>query len=238
MKAVVLAAGKGTRLNPITANVPKPMLSVGSRPVIDWTLAMVAHCGVREVFVNLHHCAEVLMEFCGDGRRWGVRITYAFEPKLLGTAGAVRSLAPQLGGESPFLVVYGDNFYECDISGLAAFHKNHGGIATLALFKKEDVAGAGIVQIDGSGRVVRFVEKPSASQMFSDLVNGGVYILSPEVLCHIPAAVPCDFGHDAFPSLLAAGHAIYGCVMEGAVWPIDTPPLYRTLRERVGDGPI
>jgi NDP-sugar pyrophosphorylase family protein len=237
MKAVVLAAGKGTRLSPVTANVPKPMLTVGGRPVIDWTLEIVARSGVQEVFMNLHHCAEVLTEFCGDGRRWGVRITYAFEPKLLGTAGAVRNFAPLLGSESPFFVVYGDNFLECDISGLAAYHEDHGGIATLALFHKEDVTGAGIVQIDEGGRIARFVEKPSPSEMFSHLVNGGVYVLSPEVLGQIPATVPYDFGHDVFPSLLAAGHALYGRVMDGAVWPIDTPQLYRKLCERAGDRP-
>jgi len=238
VKAVVLAAGRGTRLSTMTTSLPKPMLTVGGRPVIDRVLEMIAQSGVREVFMNLHHCPEVLRNFCGDGGRWGLRITYAFEPELLGTAGAVRNFAPQLGFDSPIFVVYGDNFLECDLAGLWNFHKNHGGIATIALFEKDDVTGAGIVQVDERARIVRFAEKPPLSKVFSRLVNGGVYVLSPNALRLIPAALPCDFGHDVFPALLDAGHTLYGCVMDGAVWPIDTPMLYQTLRERMGDGPI
>lgn len=238
MKAVVLAAGKGTRLSSITNGFPKPMLTVGGRPVIDRVLEMVAQSGVREVFLNLHHCADMLTDFCGDGGRWGLRITYAFEPTLLGTAGTVRSFAPQLGRESPFLVVYGDNYLECELSGLSEFHTKHGGIASIGLFEKEDVTDAGIVQLDANGRILRFAEKPFPLQVFSRLVNGGVYVFSPDILPLIPEAIPCDFGYDVFPSLLAAGHVLYGCVMDGAVWPIDTPPLYQKLRDRLGDGPI
>ena len=236
MKAVVLAAGKGTRLSSITTSVPKPMLTVGDRPLIDRLLEMVARSGVRDVIMNLHHCADVLRNFCGDGGRWGLRITYALEPTLLGTAGTVRNLAPELSGESPFFVVYGDNYLDCDLSGLWEFHAEHRGIASIALFEKDDVTGAGVVQLGENGQIVRFVEKPAPSQVFSRLVSGGVYVLSPDILPLIPTAVPCDFGFDVFPTLLAAGRALYGRVMEGAVWPIDTPPLYQRLRERLGDG--
>lgn len=238
MKAVVLAAGKGTRLNSITTTIPKPMLAVGGRPVIDRVLEMVAESGVREVLMNLHHCAEVLADFCGDGARWGLHITYAFEPKLLGTAGAVRNFASYLAGGAPFFVVYGDNFFECKLSELFEFHAAHGGIGAIALFGKEDVTGSGIAEVGDDGRILRFAEKPLPSQVFSKLVNGGVYVFSPEILSLIPRAIPCDFGHDVFPALLSAGHQLFGQVMDGAVWPIDTPPLYRKLRERMGDGPI
>ena len=145
--------------------------------------------------------------------------------------------APELGEESPFFVVYGDNYLDCDLSRLWEFHAKHEGIASIALFEKEDVTGAGVVQLDENGRVVRFVEKPAPSQVFSRLVSGGVYVLSPEILPLIPDVVPCDFGFDVFPTLLAAGRVLFGHVMEGAVWPIDTPPLYQRLRERLGDGP-
>ncbi len=237
MKAVVLAAGKGTRLSSLTRNVPKPMLVVGGRPVIDRTLEMVAQSGVREVFMNLHHCAEVLTDYCKDGARWGVKLTYAFEPTLLGTAGAVKKFGPLLGSGAPFFVVYGDNYLECELSRLSEFHKAHRGIATLALFEKEDVTGSGVVQLAENGRIMRFVEKPPARQDVGRLVNGGVYVLSPDVLRLIPEATPCDFAFDVFPSLIAAGYALYGRVMEGAVWAIDTPQLYERLRERLGDGP-
>ena len=236
MKAVVLAAGRGTRLSAVTTTIPKPMLPVGGRPVIDRVLEMVANSGVGEVFMNLHHCAEVLTDYCGNGARWGIKLTYAFEPTLLGTAGAVKNFGPQLDGESSFFVVYGDNYLECDLSHLSEFHAKHGGAATLALFEKDNVAGSGIVQLDENGRILRFVEKPPPSQVFSRLVNGGVFVLSRDVLGVIPDTIPCDFSYDVFPSLMAAGQKLYGRVMEGGVWGIDTPLLYEQLRERLRDG--
>ncbi len=236
MKAVVLAAGKGTRLGSATAMLPKPLLPVRGRPVIGLVLDLLARNGVGEVFMNLHHHPDALRDYCGDGGRWGLRITYAVERELLGTAGTVRNFARYLA-ESSFFVVYGDNYFECDLAALQEFHAQRKGVATIALFEKEDVTGSGIVQVDAEGRVLRFVEKPPPSETFSRLVNGGLYVLSPAILPLIPDRVPCDFGYHVFPALLASGHRIYGRVMEGGVWPIDTPDLYRKLRQRMGDEP-
>jgi NDP-sugar pyrophosphorylase family protein len=234
VKAVVLAAGSGRRLGPLSAAVPKPMLAVGGRPVIAHLLAFLARAGVRDVFVNLHHRPEVLRSYCQDGARWGVRITYAVEARLQGTAGALRSFARWLG-DAPFFVAYGDNYFECDAAPLRAFHEQRRGLATIALFPKDDVTGSGVVELAADGRVVRFVEKPRPSETTSRLVNGGLYVLSPAVLPLIPETGPCDFGYDVFPALLAAGKPVYGRVLDGAVWPIDTPELYQTLRRRLGD---
>ncbi len=233
MNAVVLAAGKGSRLASLTAAVPKPMLAVGGRPVIGHLLALLARTGVREVFMNLHHRPDVLRDYCGDGVRWGLRIHYAVEAELLGTAGALRSFARRLDG--PFFVAYGDNFFECDPAPLWAFHEARRPLATIALFPKDDVTGSGVVQLDAEGRVRRFVEKPAPAEAYGRLVNGGLYVLSPAVLPLLPDKVPCDFGYDVFPALVASGHPVYGRVLDGAVWPIDTPELYRTLRARMGD---
>ncbi len=234
MKAVVLAAGKGSRLAPFTATVPKPMLVVGGRPVIGHLLDVLARNGVRDVLINLHHHPDVLRGYCEDGSRWGVRITYAVEPELLGTAGALRNFARWLG-DGPFFVAYGDNYFECDLAPLRRFHDEHQALATIALFPKDDVTGSGVVQLDASGRVVRFVEKPHPSEAFGHLVNGGLYVVSPAILPLLPAKVPCDFGYDVFPALVGSGKPVYGRVLEGAVWPIDTPELYHRLRTRMGD---
>lgn len=236
MKAVVLAAGKGTRLASLTATAPKPMLPVKGRPVIGHVLDLLVRSGVREVFMNLYHLPQVIMEYCGSGSQWGLKITYALERELLGTAGAVRNFGRHLE-QSAFFVVYGDNYLECDIGALWKFHEEKRGLATIALFEKEDVTGSGVVQLNGGGRVLRFVEKPVPSEAFGSLVNGGLYVLSPAILPLIPDDVPCDFGYHVFPSLLASGHPIYGRVMDGAVWPIDTPDLYRRLQDRMDDGP-
>ena len=237
MKAVVLAAGKGTRLDSLVANVPKPMLAVGGRPIIDRNLSLLAESGVRDVFMNLHHCADALTAYCGTGERWGLTITYAFESQLLGTAGAVKNFGPHLA-DAPFFVGYGDNYYlDCEVSALWKFHEAHDAIATIALFEKDDVTGSGVVQVDADGRVVRFVEKPHTPEGLGRLVNGGLYVLSPAILPLIPDTVPCDFGYDVFPALLAGDHPVFGMVMKGAVWAIDTPELYAGLRARMGDAP-
>lgn len=230
MKAVVLAAGKGARLAPLTETIPKPMLLVQGRPVIDNNLARLARSGIREIYMNLHHRPGVLQEYCGDGSRWGLKITYAVETELLGTAGAVRNFSEHLGN-SPFFVVYGDNYLETDPTELWTFHHERRALATIGLCEKADVTGSGIVQLDTEGRIVRFVEKPRPSEVFSHLVNGGLYVCSQAIASMIPNTVPCDFSYHVFPALLASGHRMYGRVMAGRVWGIDTPELYRELCE-------
>lgn len=233
MKTVILAAGKGTRLKSLTEQIPKPMLPVGGKPVIGHLLEQLAGSGVREVFINLHHRSEVLKSYCGDGSMWGLRIGYAFEPELLGTAGAVKNFGEYLT-EAPFFVVYGDNYFECDFSGLWKFHGEREAMATIGLFEKDDVSGSGVVEVDERGYVSRFVEKPSSDMVFSNLINGGLYVLSPEILSFIPEGEFCDFGYDVFPAVLAEGHPICGHIIKGGVWGIDTLERYRDLQDRVG----
>ncbi|MBI4634983.1 MAG: nucleotidyltransferase family protein [Candidatus Rokubacteria bacterium] len=227
-----MAAGRGTRLGGLTEALPKPMLPVGGRPVVAWLLDLLARSGVREVLMNLHHRPEALREYCGDGSQWGLRITYAYEPTLLGTAGTVRNFASHLGG-APFFVAYGDNYFDCKLAELLEFHHERRALATIGLFEKDDVTGSGTVRLDPTGRVIQFIEKPRQSEAPSRLVNGGLYVLSPEILPMVPAVVPCDFGYDVFPALLAAGAPVYGRVLPGAVWAIDTPELFRALSERM-----
>ncbi len=227
LKAVVLAAGKGTRLGSLTQATPKPMLPVNGHPLIHYTLTLLASSGVTDVFINLHHCPDVLTAYCATGERWGVRITYSHEPELLGSAGTIRHLGDALGS-APFYVLYGDNYFECDLMALADFHRQTNALATIGLTEKADTSGSGIVALDTRGRIRRFKEKPSAEEVFSHLVNAGVYVLSPEVLPLIPASTPCDFGQAVFPALLARDHALYG-LLAGPVWGSDTPELYRAL---------
>jgi NDP-sugar pyrophosphorylase family protein len=231
-RAVLLAAGQGTRLRPLTNDRPKPMIEIGGRPLIEHTVRQLVDYGVREIIINLHHCGEVVRDHFGDGRRFDARIDYSFEPRLLGTAGAVKRVAAALSG-APFFVIYGDNLTTCDFGRLAARHSGAAAIATVALFWKDDVTPHSAVELQDDDRITRFVEKPAAEDAPSHWISAGMIVLEPAVLEFIPDERPCDFGFDVFPGLLRAGHRVQGYRMgpgEGLWW-IDTPEHYARVSE-------
>ena len=223
MKAMILAAGQGTRLAPLTASLPKCMIPIGGMPILEHTLIRLRGHGVGEVIINLCHQPDVIPAYFGDGSRWGMRITYSPEDEPLGTAGGVKHAAWFFDG--PFLVLYGDNLSTCDLSRLARHHRERDALATMALYRRSDPSSSGIAEVNAEDRIVRFVEKPRPEEVFSKWVNAGIYVLNPEVLDLIPAVRPCDFGRDVFPHLLAEGRTIYGYRMKGeeGLWWIDTP---------------
>lgn len=230
MKAVILAAGKGSRLGALGESLPKPLLEVGGRPILSRHLECCLRHGVTEVFINTHHLPERIRAFCGDGSRFGLRIRYSFEPELLGTAGALRNFQESLAGDS-FFVLYGDNLVEPDLGAMRRLHLARGAEATVALHIREDVSTSGMVVLEQQDRIVRFVEKPPKEQQVSHLVNAGVYCLAPSVFGWIgPGA--SDFGHDVFPAMLAGGRPLHGYVLEGDVLPADTPELLHLARSR------
>ncbi len=232
MKAMILAAGKGTRLAPLTDSLPKSMIPIDGMPILEHTLIQLRGHGVRDVVINLHHQPDVIPAYFGDGSRWDMRITYSLEDELLGTAGGVKHAGWFFDG--PFLVLYGDNLSTCDLSRLARHHRDHDAMATMALFQRSDPCSSGIAEIDADDHIVRFVEKPRPGEVFSNWVNAGIYVLSPEILELIPAGQPCDFGRDVFPRVLAQGQALFGHRMRAdeGLWWIDTPAdLARVQRE-------
>lgn len=231
MKAVILAAGKGARLRPLTDTVPKVMIPVCGRPVLEYHLEGLARAGVGDVFVNLHHLPDRITSHFGDGGKWGVRIRYSYEPEILGTAGAVKKLESELRGE-PFLVVYGDNFVLFDFRDFISWAAVSGGIGAIAVFEKENVVGSGIVEVGESGRVSRFVEKPQAEEAFSRWVNAGIYYLDDEALNAIPPG-RSDFGHDVFPDMLRKDMSLFAYKMKDRVWALDNPELLEELRDHL-----
>lgn len=229
MRAMVLAAGEGRRLRPLTDRQPKPMLPLGGIPLLEHNLRLLAQHGIREVAINLHFHPEAVVEYFGDGSRVGVEITYSHEPELLGTAGAVKKMGSFFS--EPFLVIYGDNFTDCRLDRLIHFHREKGGICTIAAFHRESVAASGIIALDAASRVTRFLEKPAPDQVFSNWVSAGLLVLEPAVLDFIPAGIANDFGRDVFPTLLRAGHPIYGYQMtENLLW-IDSLEDYQRSQE-------
>jgi NDP-sugar pyrophosphorylase family protein len=224
MKAMILAAGEGTRLRPLTSAVPKPMVPVADTPLLTRTITLLAEQNVRDVAVNLFHRAEVIENALGDGAALGVALRYSSETTLLGTAGGVKRMEPFL--DETFLVVYGDNLWQADFAPLVAFHRGKNALATIATFRTPNPSACGLVVTDGGGRVTRFQEKPRPEEVFTDTANAGVYVLEPEVLRHIPDGAVSDFGKDVFPSLLSVGK-IFACPLNGYLQDTGTPESYR-----------
>ena len=234
MKAMVLAAGLGSRLRPLTDTCPKPMIPIAGRPLLEYVLRLLARYGFDQVAVNLHHLPAAIQDHFGDGAAWGIRLTYSLERELLGTAGAVRQLAGFF--TEPFLVYYGDNLCNVDLGRMWHAHHQEGELASVGLLWMDDPTNRGIVELDRRGRIRRLVEKPRPEEVFPDyLVNGGVYILDPEVLEWIPPG-NSDFSRDVFPRLLAAGRPLYGHRLQGQLLSTDTPARYALAQEQVAAG--
>ena len=204
MKVMIMAAGIGTRLRPLTDLMPKPMAPIANRPALYHILRLLRRHGLRQVVINLHHLPEAITEYFRDGSALGMEITYSFEPQLLGTAGGVKKNAAFFGGET-FLVVSGDALTDVDLTGLIAAHRRNGSIATMAVKEVADPTQYGVVVADDEGRVVAFQEKPSLEEAKSRLCNCGMYVFEPEILAHIPEGQFDDFGRRVFPDLLRQG---------------------------------
>ena len=231
MKAVVLAAGKGSRLGDTTQSVPKPMLPIAGKPVLEQNISWLLHAGITDLYLNLHHLPEVIRKHFGDGQDFGVSIHYSYEEHLLGTAGAVRKIAQEYWSEDDkddVMIVYGDNLCKFDLPALLAQHNNHtSGLATIATHYREDVSKSGVVETDDSCRISRFIEKPSPGQTDSHQVNAGIYLLRKPVLDYLQVTACTDFAYHVFPDLLAKGMLLYAHEIDGKLIPIDTPDLLR-----------
>lgn len=192
---MVLAAGLGTRLRPLTFEVPKPMVPVLDRPVMGHILDLLGEHGFEEVIANLHWFPDSITGYFGD------RLTYRYEPELLGTAGGVRGCADFFGQES-FLVISGDALTDIDLTALAERHRQAGGVATLAVKKVPDTREYGVVLHDREGRITGFQEKPAPEEALSDLGNCGIYVFTPEIFDYFPERQFVDWAQDVFPTLL------------------------------------
>jgi len=224
---MILAAGEGIRLRPLTLSVPKPMVPIANIPLLERTLRWLSSQGVQEVVINLHHRPQAIREAIGDGQRLGLRrVHYSLEETLLGTAGAVKRCQEHFR-DAPFYVIYGDNLIEADLRKLSTFHRTQGAEATIALFRADDPASCGLVTTDDSGRVTRFQEKPPPEQVFTNLANAGVYVLEPSVLEDILSDGAYDFARELFPSLLAQGRDLRAVLLDGYLQDTGTPAQYR-----------
>jgi len=186
MKAVIQSGGKGTRLRPYTMVLPKPLMPVGSKPVLELLLRWLRRSGTQEAYITTGYLGHLIRSYCGDGRQWDLRITYTEEPEPLGTLGALSLLRQELN--STFLVINGDVLTDLNLHAFAAIHRQHGGPLTIATSRRSINIDFGIIE-DNAGRVARFKEKPTLTHV----VSTGIYCMEPEILEYIPDGVPFGF---------------------------------------------
>ena len=225
MRAVVLVGGFGTRLRPLTADIPKPMLPVGHRPIIERLIANLVRGGVTDVTLALGFRPQPFVDAFPDGTCAGATLHYAVEPEPLDTAGAIRFAADASGIDETFVVANGDILTDLDIGALVAFHRSRDANATLHLIGVDDPSAFGVVALDEDDRVQRFVEKPAPGTAPSNLINAGTYVLEPSAVARIPVGVKTSIERVTFPAVAAAG-GLYAMATDD-YW-IDTgrPELY------------
>jgi mannose-1-phosphate guanylyltransferase len=226
MKAMILAAGKGTRVRPITHTIPKPMIPILQKPVMEFLLELLLEHGFNEIMVNVSHLAEEIENYFRDGQRFGVQIAYSFEGRIedgeligdaLGSAGGLKKIQNfQTFFDDTFVVLCGDALIDLDLTEAVRRHREKGALASLITKRvpKDQVSSYGVVVTDNDGRVRSFQEKPAVDEAASDMINTGIYIFEPAVFDYIPSDTPFDIGSDLFPRLVAAGAPFYALPME------------------------
>lgn len=236
LPALVLAAGQGTRIAPLTGGRPKPLLELAGRSILGWNLSWLAAAGVETVWINVHTGGDEVRAVVGDGSDWGVAVRYSPEPELLGTAGAWGRLRDEWTSTS--LVVYGDNLMRFSLDDFVATHRGAGVAATAALFDPTRHANTGMAggrALVRDGRVTAFVEGGAGGEGF---VNAGAYLLEPSVAQRVPAGFS-DFGTDVLPELVADGELASHLLEEGAFClGVDTPAALRVAEELLRTGKV
>jgi len=243
MKAILLAAGKGERLKSITSFTPKPMICYEGKPILQYNIEMCKSFGIQDIYINVHHHADQITSFFGNGQQFDVQIHYCFEKELLGTSGAVRKIAQEcwdwqnlndhqksssadLQSKEPFFVIYGDQFSKFNLKLLIAKYKEYQPIGVIAFHHRDEVVHSGVAEFNENDRILRFIEKPQPEETSSHWVNAGIYYLDPHILKHIPVGFS-DFGRQIFPALLEKNVPLYGVCEHQEVKVFDTPEMYQ-----------
>jgi len=223
MRALVLAAGQGKRLRPLTLKTPKALIPIGGRPVIEYALELLARSGIREIAVNLHHLGEQIRQTLGSGERLGVSIEYSYEEPLLDTGGAIKKLEGWLGGDT-FVVMNADTIIDIELTHVLDAHRSSGADATMVLRADPEARRYGLIEIDASNRVRRFLgQPPEPIGGLEPLMFAGLQVLEPRVFRYMPRLEPFGMTSKVYPAMLAAGEAIYGFRFQGFWATIDRP---------------
>jgi len=236
MKAVILVGGEGTRLRPLTCHTPKSMVPILNTPFLEHVTRHLKSHNINEIVLALSHLSQPITDYFHDGSQFNVKMDYTVEKVPLGTAGAARMAYGKVDGA--FAVLNGDIFTDLDISRMLAFHKANKAKVTIALTPVEDPTAYGLIETDGSGRVTRFLEKPTWDQVTTNNINAGTYILEPEVLDHIPADTKFSFEREVFPTLLKNGERVFAFPSDAYWIDIGTPEKYLKLQMDLLNGKV
>ena len=237
MKAVVMAGGEGTRLRPMTASMPKPLLPIVNKPIMEHVLRLLQRHGFSDTVVTVQFLASLVRNYFGDGEEFGMRLRYTTEETPLGTAGSVKN-AEHLLGDDTFVVISGDALTDFDLTDLVKFHHDKDALVTVCLTRVPDPLEFGITIVDDENRVQRFLEKPTWGQVFSDTVNTGIYVMEPEVFDYVAVDEAVDWSGDVFPRLVADGKPIFGYIAEGYWEDVGTQESYMGAQVDVLSGRV
>ena len=238
---LVLAAGKSTRIQSVSGGLPKPLLPVQGKSILERNLSWLVSSGIQSVWINLHYRPEEIQQVIGTGENLGLKVSYSLEPEILGTAGAYKNLEQQW--QRTTLVIYGDSLVCFDLAKFLAGHQSSEAIATIALFDQNThhhtaIAGGRVI-LDESGKITSFVEMAGTAQTsHSPLVNAAVYLLEAEVLKLIPKQTFYDFARDLFPQMLATGYYMQGYLIDGYCLGLDTPESYAKAMSLIETGNV
>jgi mannose-1-phosphate guanylyltransferase/phosphomannomutase len=225
MRAVILAGGRGTRLLPLTEKLPKPLVPLLNKPVMEYSIELLKEHGITEIIITVQYLSEKISNYFGDGSQWGVQITYIAEHTPLGTAGSVKNAEHLL--DEPFLVISGDALTDFDLMKGVDFHLQKHSLLTIFMKEVKKPNKFGIIQTDEEGHVRKFLEKPLKDQEFSKVVNTGIYVVDPFVLCMMEKEKEYDFSKDIFPKLIKTGMSLYGYQANGYWKDIGSHEDYR-----------
>lgn len=231
-QAVILCAGLGTRLRPYTDTMPKPMLPLLGKPMLEWDIEQFKKHGVREFFLNLHYLPDVIRNHFGDGARFGVTINYNFEPVIMGTAGGAKGFEDRLGDE--FFLMYGDMVSFVDYTKMEeAWRIKPGAIGMQRMKKTEDYADADVAELDAAGKYVAIHPKPHTRKYPNAYRMRGVFILKKKILSYVPPNAPYEIGKQLLPDIVARGEAFYAYECDDYSKGIDTLEKWKEVEEHL-----
>jgi mannose-1-phosphate guanylyltransferase/phosphomannomutase len=237
MKAVIIAGGLGTRLRPLTYNLPKPIVPLANRPFVVHQIEHLIKHGVDEIILNLHYLSSEIKKVLDDGKAWGIKIHYSLEESPLGTAGAVKN-AEKYFDKGPMIIFNGDILTDINITKVVNYHREKQALVTLTLTEVDDPTPFGLVLTDKEGRVTKFIEKPAWEMVTARTINAGIYVVNPEIFNEVPRDKEYSFERQLYPSLLERGAPIFGYLSDAYWIDIGNPQKYKEAHEAILRGEV